>query len=147
MVATVDDGGERGGAGGAGGGEPVGTGRERGAGLLVHRPAAAVVGGRGLCGAVCGVDAAEGERAFVPGGGGETAAGDTGRVGLGADRDLGGFGGAGQEGVGFGFVPSWREVGVGVRWYLLFVPVGALLGWAIGFTGLHQGPWLWEKML
>jgi len=53
----------------------------------------------------------------------------------------------GQEGVGFGFVPSWREVVVGVRWYLLFVPVGALLGWAIGFTGLHQGPWLWEKML
>ena len=53
----------------------------------------------------------------------------------------------GQEGVGFGFVPSWREVGIGLKWYGLFLPVGAAVGWAIGFTGLRQGPWVVEKLL
>lgn len=53
----------------------------------------------------------------------------------------------GQKGVGFGFVPSRREMGIGLKWYLVFLPVGAALGWAIGFTGLRQGPWVVEKML
>lgn len=53
----------------------------------------------------------------------------------------------GQKGVGFGFIPSRREAGIGLKWYLVFLPVGAALGWAIGFTGLRQGPWVIEKML
>jgi membrane protease YdiL (CAAX protease family) len=53
----------------------------------------------------------------------------------------------GLGGVGFGFLPCWRLVGIGLRWYALFLPVGAAVGWAIGFTGLRQGPWIWEKLL
>jgi membrane protease YdiL (CAAX protease family) len=34
-----------------------------------------------------------------------------------------------------------------LKWYLVFLPVGAALGWAIGFTGLRQGPWVIEKLL
>lgn len=52
-----------------------------------------------------------------------------------------------QPGIGFGFIPTRREAWVGLRWYLTFIPVGAVLGWAIGFTGLRPGPWAIDKML
>jgi uncharacterized protein len=53
----------------------------------------------------------------------------------------------GQKGIGFGFFPTRREAGIGLKWYLVFLPVGAALGWAIGFTGLRTGPWVMEKLL
>lgn len=44
---------------------------------------------------------------------------------------------------GFGFLPRRREWTAGVVNFLLFVPVGALLGWALKFTRFHprNGDW------
>jgi membrane protease YdiL (CAAX protease family) len=49
----------------------------------------------------------------------------------------------GMEGTGFGFLPSRRDWTVGLRYFLLFLPVGAALAWSLGFAsfGPHPRPW------
>jgi membrane protease YdiL (CAAX protease family) len=44
---------------------------------------------------------------------------------------------------GFGFVPTRKEWLDGLVNYLLFVPAGALLGWATGFAEFHIRPATW----
>lgn len=46
----------------------------------------------------------------------------------------------GFRGIGFGFVPSWRESLVGLRYYLYFLPIGVPLGWALGIVTFHGRP-------
>ena len=44
------------------------------------------------------------------------------------------------KGLGFGFIPSWRECAVGLRYFLYFLPVGIPLGWALGIVTFHGRP-------
>lgn len=50
---------------------------------------------------------------------------------------------AGMRVHGFSLVPSRKDWAAGAVNFALFLPVGAVLGWATGFTGLHvrPGPW------
>ena len=49
-------------------------------------------------------------------------------------------------GLRFGFVPSWQESWVGLRYFLYFLPVGIPLGWWLGIT-MHgrSGP-VWQAL-
>jgi len=44
------------------------------------------------------------------------------------------------EGVGFGWLPSWREWKIGARYFLYFLPVGSALALATGFARWEPKP-------
>lgn len=44
------------------------------------------------------------------------------------------------EGAGFGFLPTRRDWAIGIQHYLMFIPVGVLLGLAIGFARFDPHP-------
>ncbi len=48
-------------------------------------------------------------------------------------------------GVGFGFWPLGREWKIGVAHFAIFLPLAAILAWAIGFAGPRVPPLGWEK--
>jgi len=51
----------------------------------------------------------------------------------------------GLEGVGYDFLPRWRDVAVGMRELLLFAPFGIGGGFLLHFIGFHRvAPSLWE---
>jgi uncharacterized protein len=52
---------------------------------------------------------------------------------------------AGAKVEGFGFLPTRTEWKTGVLYFLMFLPAGALLGWAVDFASFHlkARPW-WE---
>jgi membrane protease YdiL (CAAX protease family) len=39
--------------------------------------------------------------------------------------------------VGFGFWPEWREWKIGALYFMMFLPLAAVLGWALRFTNPH----------
>jgi membrane protease YdiL (CAAX protease family) len=49
------------------------------------------------------------------------------------------------QGVGFGFWPKAREWKIGAAHFAVFLPVAAVLAWAIGFAGPRIPPQGWEK--
>ena len=49
------------------------------------------------------------------------------------------------QGVGFGFWPQVREWKIGVAHYAIFLPLAAILAWAIGFASPRTPPLGWEK--
>jgi membrane protease YdiL (CAAX protease family) len=49
------------------------------------------------------------------------------------------------QGVGFGFWPKAREWKIGAVHFAVFLPLAAVLAWAIGFAGPRTPPWGWEK--
>jgi membrane protease YdiL (CAAX protease family) len=49
-------------------------------------------------------------------------------------------------GLRFGFVPSLRESLVGVRFFVYFLPVGALLGWWLGITSQGRPGPAWQAI-
>jgi membrane protease YdiL (CAAX protease family) len=50
-----------------------------------------------------------------------------------------------MEGIGFGFLPTWREWRIGVLCYALFLPVGLLLEWKLQVVGLHAPNLSWTR--
>jgi len=49
------------------------------------------------------------------------------------------------QGVGFGFWPKAREWKIGVVHFAIFLPLAAVLAWAIGFAAPRTPPLGWEK--
>ena len=49
------------------------------------------------------------------------------------------------KGVGFGFWPLRREWKIGVAHFAMFLPLAAILAWAIGFASPRVPPLGWEK--
>ncbi|HTB14103.1 MAG TPA: type II CAAX endopeptidase family protein [Bryobacteraceae bacterium] len=49
------------------------------------------------------------------------------------------------KGVGFGFWPLTREWKIGVAHFAIFLPLAAVLAWAIGFAAPRVPPLGWEK--
>ena len=49
------------------------------------------------------------------------------------------------KGVGFGFWPLRREWEIGAVYFAIFMPLAAILAWAIGFAGPRIPPLGWEK--
>jgi membrane protease YdiL (CAAX protease family) len=47
------------------------------------------------------------------------------------------------EGTGFGFLPTKRDWGIGLRYFLYFVPIGIVLGRALDFARFHPRPDPW----
>lgn len=50
------------------------------------------------------------------------------------------------QGVGFGFVPRWKDWGIGCVFYLLFLPVGGALAAWLGFARPHLPALAWWKV-
>ncbi len=50
---------------------------------------------------------------------------------------------AGMEVEHFGFLPTRKEFRIGVVNFALFLPAGAVLGWAVGFAKVHLRPYEW----
>lgn len=50
-----------------------------------------------------------------------------------------------MEGLGFGFVPSRREWGIGVKYFALFMPVGIAMMYGLRFARFAPAPgWWWQ---
>jgi membrane protease YdiL (CAAX protease family) len=47
---------------------------------------------------------------------------------------------------GFGLLPNRTEWKTGIQCFALFIPAGALIGWAVGFATFRLRPWPWWEM-
>lgn len=52
-----------------------------------------------------------------------------------------------EEGIGFGFFPTLKDWAVGARQFLLFLPVGAAAGFALGYLSAPEGLFTEKRLL